>query len=141
MEKNRVMDFTMDLKWLQLQNICQRISNVCLARPGLASPWIGWACPGLPWARPKAGPVIRPEHAWRGPTSTKMHFLLKNADLGQFWSFLDLLDLKNGSGSKFRLKWWYREVWKSKFKPFRDKSMIHLLISDAPSGLGGDREA
>ena len=33
---------------------------------------------------------------------TKNDFLLKNVDLGHFWPFLDLLDLKNGSGSKFR---------------------------------------
>ena len=59
-----------------------------------------------------------------GPTSTKIDFFMKNVVLGQFCSFLDLLDLKNGSGSKFRLKWWYREVWKSKLKLFRDKSMI-----------------
>ena len=72
---NSVMDFTMDLKWLQLQNICQRISNNCLARPGLASPWIGQACPGLPWARPKAGPVIRPEYAYRGRPPRKSTFL------------------------------------------------------------------
>ena len=43
--------------------------------------------------------VIRPEHA----IGADLHenFLLKNAVLDPFCEFLDLLELKNGSGSKF----------------------------------------
>ena len=67
-------------------------SKISLARPGQA---LGPA-QGRAW-----------DKAWvycEGPTSTKMFFLLKNVVLSQFWSFLDLLDLKNGSGSKFCLE-------------------------------------
>ena len=61
-----------------------------------------YAYPGLITATAMAVAVIRPGYAYRGrPTSTKIGFLLKIAVLGLFWSFLDLLDLKNGSGSKF----------------------------------------
>ena len=67
--------------------------------------------------------VIRPEHAI-GADLHKNQLLLKNVVLSHFWSFLDLLDLKNGSGSKFYAGKCYREVWKSKLKPFRNKSMI-----------------
>ena len=44
--------------------------------------------------------VIRPEHA-TGADLYENQRLLKNVVLCIFWSFLDLLDLKNGSGSKF----------------------------------------
>ena len=70
-----------------------------------------------------AAAVIRPEHA-EGGRNHENRPLLKNAVLGLFWSFWDLLDLKNGSGSKFRVEWYYREVWKSKIKPFHGKSMV-----------------
>ena len=66
-----------------------------------------------PWAWPKAGPAINKKVFWKGPTSTKINFLLKNAVLGHFWPFLDLLDLKNGSGSKFYVIRTRREVWRS----------------------------
>ena len=39
-----------------------------------------------------------------------------------FWPFLDLLDLKNESGSKFYTGKWYSEVWKRKIKLFHEKS-------------------
>ena len=58
-----------------------------------------------------------------GDDLTKIDFLLKNVVLGQFWPFLDLLDLKNGSGSKFYVIHTRREVWRSKLRPFRDKSI------------------
>ena len=92
-------------------------------------------CPGLNFgqiqARPRPGQA-RLRRAWidhvrvyvYGPTSTKIDFLLKNGVFRLFGSFWGLLDLKNGSGSKFRLKWWYREVWNHKIKPFRDKLVI-----------------
>ena len=57
-----------------------------------------------------------------GPTSTKINFLLKNIVLAHFWSFLDLLGLKNGSGSKFYAGNCYREVWKPRIKLFRKNS-------------------
>ena len=58
-----------------------------------------------------------------GLTSRKLDLLLKGAVLGQFWPFLDLLDLKNGSSSKFYAGKSYREVWKLKINLFRDKTM------------------
>ena len=76
-----------------------------------------------PWARPKAGPVIRPEHACRGRPQRKSTFFTKNAILGLFWSFLSLLDLKNGSGSKFYARKWYRDVWKPQISQFHDKNV------------------
>ena len=48
---------------------------------------------------------------------------IEKIGLRLFWSFLDLLDLKNGSGSKFYAGKWYREVWKPKINLFRDKTM------------------
>ena len=66
--------------------------------------------------------VIRPEHAI-GADLHENRLLFKNAVLHLFWSFLDLLDLKNGSGSKFYGGKCFREVWKPKNKLFRDKSM------------------
>ena len=48
---------------------------------------------------------------------------MKSAVLGLFCSFLDLLDLKNGSGSKFYAGKWYREVWKPKINAFRVKTI------------------
>ena len=69
-----------------------------------------------------AAAVIRPEHA-EGGRNHENRLLLKNTFLDQFWPFLDLLDLKNGSGSKFRVEWCYREVWKPKIKAFRGKSI------------------
>ena len=89
---------------------------------------------------PGAFRMLRPDHSGRGhgrgrcdqaracgegPTSTKIDFLLKNAILDLFWPFWGLLDVKNGSGSKFCTRKWYREVQKSKFKHFRDESLIH----------------
>ena len=70
-----------------------------------------------------AAAVIKAGHACRGPPSTKIHFLWKNAVVSVFWSFLDLLDLKNGSGSKFDAGKRYREIWKPKINLFRDKTM------------------
>ena len=63
------------------------------------------------------------EYTYRGRPPQKIDFLLKTSVLGLFWSFLDLLDLKNGSGSKFYAGKWYREVWKPKINLFRDKTM------------------
>ena len=59
-----------------------------------------------------------------GNDLTKIDFLLKNAVLGHFWPFLDLLDVRNGSGSKFRVYGWYPEVCTTKISPFRGKSVI-----------------
>ena len=67
--------------------------------------------------------VIRPEHAYRGRPPRKSTFYAKKIILDLFWSFLDLLDLKNGSGSKFYAGKWYREVWRSKFKLFYEKTV------------------
>ena len=52
--------------------------------------------------------VIRPEHAIGADLQENLLFM-KNAILDLFWSFLDLLDLKNGSGSKFYAGKWYLE--------------------------------
>ena len=65
--------------------------------------------------------VIRPEHAYRGRPP---RFFMKNVILDLFWSFLGLLDLKNGSGSNFYARKWYRDLLKPKFKAFHDNSMI-----------------
>ena len=70
--------------------------------------------------------VIRPEHAI-GADLHENQLFIKNFVLGLFWSFLDLLDLKNGSGSKFYAGKWYREVWKLKIMPFHAKSVICLV--------------
>ena len=59
--KNRVLEFVRKVEWLQLQQFGQITPNISEARPGLASPWMGQAHLGLPWARPKAGPVITRE--------------------------------------------------------------------------------
>ena len=67
--------------------------------------------------------VIRPEHALGADLNENLLFI-KNMILGLFWSFLDLLDLKNGSGSKFYGGKRYREVWKPKIKPFRCQNVI-----------------
>ena len=80
-------------------------------------------CSGLITTMAMAVAVIRPGYSYRGQPPRKSFFFMKNAGLGLFWSFLDLLDLKNGSGSKFRVEWWYQEVWKSKLKLFHDKSL------------------
>ena len=61
-----------------------------------------------------------------GRPHEKCTFLLKKAVLvnfDQFWPFLDLLDLKNGSGSKFCIGWYRGEVWKRKMKRFHAKSL------------------
>ena len=79
--------------------------------------------PAVAMATAMAVAVIRPEHAYRGRPPRKSTFFMKNAVLGPFWSFLDLLDLKNGSGSKFYAGKWYRDVWRTKINPFRVKSM------------------
>ena len=49
---------------------------------------------------------------------------IENVILGLFWSFWDLLDLKNGSGSKFYARKWYQDLWKPKFKTFRGNFVI-----------------
>ena len=54
----------------------------------------------------------------------KIYFLLKLFVLDHFWSFLDLLDVRNGSGSKFQVYGWYREVCTTKISSFRGKSVI-----------------
>ena len=64
---------------------------------------------------------------WKGPTSTKINFLLKNVVLRQFCLISGLLDLKNGSGSKFRSFWWYQEVCTTKMSPFHQKSMVQRV--------------
>ena len=78
-----------------------------------------------------------------------MYFFLKNVDFGAFWPFLDLLDLKNGTGSKFYTGKWYSEVWKRKIKLFHDPGNPYLLgffggtfgpgesKFDSPRGGGG----
>ena len=71
-------------------------------------------------AQPKSGSAIRPRvgrggHGWRWVAATagggsdrigadlaKIDYLQKNTVLDKFLTFSDLLDLKNGSGSKFR---------------------------------------
>ena len=61
---------------------------------------------------------------------------MKNVVLSLFWSFLDLLDLKNGSSSKFYAEKWCQEVWKSKLKPFRGKSMtFYINLTYSPGHL------
>ena len=55
--------------------------------------------------------VIRPEHACRADLHENQLFT-KNMCFGLFWQFLNLLDLKNGSGSKFYAWKWYWDVWK-----------------------------
>ena len=59
-----------------------------------------------------------------GNDLTKIDFLLINAVLVFFWPFLALLDVRNGSDSKFRVYGWYREVCTTKISPFRGKSVI-----------------
>ena len=51
---------------------------------------------------------------------TKNALVYEKHSFGQFWPFLDLLDLKNASGSRFYTGKWYPEVWKPKIKIFRD---------------------
>ena len=72
--------------------------------------WVSW--PGL---------------GWDGRPPQKMYFLGKNVVLGPFWPFLDLLDLKNGTGSKFYTGKWYSEVWKRKIKLFHEKTTNSYL--------------
>ena len=79
---------------------------------------------GLAMAMATAMAVIRPEHAYRGRPPRKSTFFMKNGTLVLFWSFLDLLDLKNGSGSKFYTGKWYRDLWKPKFNSFRGNFAI-----------------
>ena len=38
-----------------------------------------------------------------GDDLAKINFFMKNAVLGHFWPFLDVLDVRNESGSKFRV--------------------------------------
>ena len=59
----------------------------------------------------------------KGADLHEMQLFIENVVLSLFWSFLDLLDVKNGSGSKFYTGKWYREVWKPKINLFRDKTM------------------
>ena len=60
---------------------------------------------------------------WGGADLHENQLFIEKQYFRPIWPFWDLLDLKNGSGSKFRLKWWYREVWKPKIKLFHDKNM------------------
>ena len=76
----------------------------------------------MPIATAMAVAVIRPEHAI-GADLHENRLFMKNLILDPFWSFLDLLDVKNGSGSKFYAGKWYQEVWKPKINLFRDKTM------------------
>ena len=84
-------------------NHCDKlvIGDFCLIKP--ASAWLNLtkSIPRLPRLRSAAGGSVR-----IGNDLTKIDFLLKNVDFDHFWPFLDLLDLKNGSGSKFRSFWW-----------------------------------
>ena len=89
------------------------------AQSGSPRPGLAWS--GLAWLR-RAG-IDHAGACVLGSTSTKIMFSLKNNVLGVFWLFLDLLDFKNGSGSKFYAGKWYREVWKPKINLFRDKTM------------------
>ena len=50
-------------------------------------------------------------------------FVIEKHVLNLFWSFLNLLDLENGSGSKFYARKWYWPIWKPKVKAFRVKTM------------------
>ena len=54
-------------------------------------------------------------------------FLRKITVFHQLWPFLDLLDLTNGSGSKFWLFWRYREVCTTKISTFHAQSVIHCV--------------
>ena len=49
-----------------------------------------------------------------GLTSTKFVFSLENYFFSK--SFLNLLNFKNGSGSKFYTREWYRGVWRPKIQ-------------------------
>ena len=63
-----------------------------------------------------------------GNDLAKMHFLLKNVVLDQFRPFLDLLDVRNGSGSKFRVYGWYREVYTMKISSFHEKNVKLCIL-------------
>ena len=78
-----------------------------------------------------AATVIRPEHA-EGGRNHENRLLLKNAVLGLFWSFWDLLDLKNGSGSKFYARKWYWDLRKPKIKLFRCKNVKFSVVLPQP---------
>ena len=54
-----------------------------------------------PQARARPGPGSSPGWVVMGAPQQKCTFLLKNVDFALFRPFLDLLDLKNGTGSKF----------------------------------------
>ena len=54
--------------------------------------------------------VIRPGYAIGADLHENRLFIEKRCFRFSFWSFLSLLDLKNGSGSKFCTGKWYREV-------------------------------
>ena len=62
-----------------------------------------------------------------GRPPAKVCFCSKNFDFVLFRLFLDLLDLKNGTGSKFYTGKWYSEVWKRKIKLFHDPGNPYLL--------------
>ena len=70
---------------------------------------------------------------WATPAKN-VFFGEKKIDL--FGLFLDLLDLKNGSGSKFYTRKWYSEVWKRKIKLFYGKTIRaaprQLLLFSTP---------
>ena len=57
--------------------------------------------------------------------------LFKSAFLLLCCSFLDLVDLKNGFGSKFYTRKWYREVWRTKINPFHDKNAALQHVENA----------
>ena len=71
-------------------------------------------------------PVIRPGYAI-GATFTK-NVVFKNNVLDAFWAFLDLLDLKNGSSSKFQVELCYREVSNPIFTRFHKKTYTFCLV-------------
>ena len=78
-----------------------------------------------PWARPKARPAINRKYSERGRPPRKSTFYWTT--LFYFGLISDLLDLKNGSSSKFQSFWWYREVCTTKIIPFHKKSMIQRV--------------
>ena len=63
----------------------------------------------------------------RGADLHETRLVHENNVLDYFWPFLDLLDLKNGSGSKFRVYGWNREVCTTKLSPFHKKSVIQRV--------------
>ena len=91
-------------------------------------PWPGWARPG--WARPGQArpsptrPCLTEGLRMRGGANLhENQFFIEKYVWDLFWWFLGLLNLKNGSSSKFYAGKWHREAWKLKFKPFHEISV------------------